>query len=183
MNWLIAILSLSMGNDPPEAWEVPPAAYVDHSTVESPPLPTVERYIDLLARVKAGESLVLDTTNTTGVPDSILPGKWKCWNENGITRIDPSALVVSVPTPTVAIRTPEVVPVITFPATVTIPQSISHATAVHRPSVTVVAGIGQSYDPDHQCNNCGRPQNVVDRFNPDGTHSHKCSTCGNVWKH
>lgn len=38
------------------------------------------------------------------------------------------------------------------------------------------------FDPDHQCNRCGRSQYVISGWLPNGKHRHTCS-CGNSWYH
>lgn len=35
----------------------------------------------------------------------------------------------------------------------------------------------------HQCPACGRSQYVVDSFNRDGSHNHRCALDGTVWTH
>lgn len=39
------------------------------------------------------------------------------------------------------------------------------------------------YNPTHNCPTCGRSQYVVDSFNRDGTHNHRCPADGTVWRH
>lgn len=39
------------------------------------------------------------------------------------------------------------------------------------------------YHAGHSCPQCGRNQFVVDGFNSDGTHNHRCAYDGTVWRH
>lgn len=38
-------------------------------------------------------------------------------------------------------------------------------------------------DDDHTCPNCEKYQNVHNKTNADGSHSHKCQSCGTEWWH
>jgi hypothetical protein len=44
------------------------------------------------------------------------------------------------------------------------------------------AGRAPFFDADHTCNRCGRSQYIIERFNADGTHTHRCA-CGFSWRH
>lgn len=60
------------------------------------------------------------------------------------------------------------------------------AIVVMRKEVTVAPVVsfrGPAFDPDHTCDRCGREQRVVEQFLPDGRHTHRCQSCGNVWSH
>lgn len=45
------------------------------------------------------------------------------------------------------------------------------------------AGQDAGYNKSHVCPSCGRSQYIVDRFNSDGSHQHRCASCGTTWRH
>lgn len=52
------------------------------------------------------------------------------------------------------------------------------------PAVTAVKTFRNGeYDPDHQCNRCGRSQYRIAGWLPSGQHRHVCSACGHNWIH
>jgi hypothetical protein len=47
----------------------------------------------------------------------------------------------------------------------------------------VAAPGGNTFHDGHQCPRCGLSQYVVDSFNRNGTHNHRCTVDGTVWSH
>jgi len=56
----------------------------------------------------------------------------------------------------------------------------THIAAVEVAAKTFRSG---GINKSHQCQNCGRQQFVIAGWNPDGTHIHKCASCGQSWSH
>lgn len=56
----------------------------------------------------------------------------------------------------------------------------THIAAVEVAAKTFRTG---SYHAGHQCPSCNRSQFIISGWNPDGTHSHICSSCGEKWRH
>jgi hypothetical protein len=42
---------------------------------------------------------------------------------------------------------------------------------------------GDNFDPDHQCDRCGRTQTVISGWLPNGQHTHTCRACNYTWRH
>lgn len=51
------------------------------------------------------------------------------------------------------------------------------------PARAVTFRNGDNFDPDHQCNRCGRTQTVISGWLPNGQHTHTCRACNYTWRH
>lgn len=61
------------------------------------------------------------------------------------------------------------------------PETTTRVEAAAAPRPRAFAG--PVFNASHACPACRRAQFVVDHFNADGTHVHRCSTCGTSWFH
>lgn len=74
---------------------------------------------------------------------------------------------------------PEFVVVNKMPPTFTVTNRI--APEVARPKGVTFQR--DNFDPDHQCNRCGRSQFVISGWLPNGQHTHTCRSCNYTWRH
>jgi len=129
--------------------------------------PVPKDYTACLKAVKAGETVYLAVGVKAHDGDfrveslkGVASGRYKCWKDaEGTPVMQPAA--------------EEVRPFSTFPATVRGGLSDGRVTVNFRSAVA-----------DHHCPNCGGgPWYTIYGFNADGTHSHRCGNCGNVFSH
>lgn len=63
-------------------------------------------------------------------------------------------------------------------------RSVSEPKQDVAPVVAAPATFRQTnYHAGHNCPKCGSSQFIVDYFNRDGTHNHRCPADGTIWRH
>lgn len=65
----------------------------------------------------------------------------------------------------------------------TVPRPGVAAETAFRPARNAPNLYECEYSPDHVCHRCGQLQLVIDHWNRDGTHTHRCANCGHTWRH